>query len=379
MVRRVVSYFLFLIILTQHVGASSAPDRFTKAPAQSAANSLVPQVDKRVELLSIAARLAAIKGFDDNLNPLYSQAIDKHFGAYRDQPLIKYLRELKPKLDESGWEIPAVAVHLGQPPKLEPLMDFTDTANVDEWESRELFNAKFVTLLQKFYREARVESFFEQQQPYFDSVDREYVKQGVELNKEWIGSFFGLKTTEDYYAIVALGLRQGAYMRVNFPKNYRHTITIFETTSFDDGGLPTTFKNQVFPRMMLHEYIHAFTNQLVDKRSDQLRGYAETILKNPKVSKAVENTFYANWRYILYESLVRACSIKYFRANKGITSDIEKEIVAQEKAGFLWLRGLIDQLDVYEANRKEYQTLEQFMSQIELFFKDISGRLKSSR
>ncbi|HEV7681581.1 MAG TPA: DUF4932 domain-containing protein [Pyrinomonadaceae bacterium] len=374
MLRRIVSYFLFIIILTQPIEAPAAPDLSSKALAGSGANSLLPQVDKRVELVSIACRLAAINGFNDNLNPSYSKAIDKHFEPYRNHPLIKYLRDLKPKLDESAWEIPAVAVHLSQPPKLAPLLDFTATANADEWESRELFNAKFVTLLQKFYRDARVESFFEQQQTYFESVDREYVKQGVELNKEWIGSFFGLKTTEDYYAIVALGIRQGAYLRVNFPQNYRHTITIFETTSFDDHGLPTTFKNQVFPRMMLHEYIHAFTNQLIDKGSDQLRVYAEAILKNPKVAKAVENTFYANWRYILYESLVRACSIKYFGANKGISSDIEKEIAAQEKAGFLWMRGLVEQLDLYEANRKEYKTLEQFMPQIELFFKNVSKR-----
>lgn len=376
MVSRAVSYFLLTFILTQPIEARSAAAQPTKAPAQSAANSLLPHVDQRVELVSIAARLAAIKGFNDNLNPSYSKAIDNHFGPYRNHPLIKYLQELKPKLDESGWEIPAVAVHLSQPPKLEPLLAVTDTANVDEWESRELFNSKFVTLLQKFYRDARVENFFEQQQPYFDSVEREYVKQGVELNKGWIESFFGLKTTEDYFAIVALGIRQGAYMRVNFPRNYRHTITIFETTSFADHGLPTTFKNQVFPRMMLHEHIHAFTNQLIDTHSGRLRGYAETILKNPKVARAVENTFYANWRYILYESLVRACSIKYFKANQRITSDIEKEIAAQEKAGFLWMRDLVEQLDLYEANRKEYQTLEQFMPQIELFFKDVSNRLR---
>jgi hypothetical protein len=73
---------------------------------------------------------------------------------------------------------------------------------------------------------------------------------------------------------------------------------------------------------------------------------------------------------------VRACSIKYLKANEGISSDIEKEIAAQEKAGFLWMRGLIERLDVYEANRKEYKTLEQFMPQIELFFKDVASRLK---
>lgn len=344
--------------------------------AQSAANSLFPQVDKRLELLSIACKLADIKGFNDNLNPIYAKAIDKHFGSRKNHPLTNYLRELKPKLDEAYWDVPAVVVHLSQPPKLEPLMGFDDTANVDDWESRELFNPKFVTMLHQFYRDAKAENFFKSQESYYKSVNREYEKQGVKLNKEWINQFFGLQTTEDYYPIVALGMRNGAYLRVNFANKYRHTITIFETTSFDSRGIPTTFKNEVFPRMMLHEYIHAFTNQLIDKNSVELRNYAEIILKNPKIFKLVENTFYGNWQYLLYESLVRACSIKYFMANKGIPFDTEKEIAAQEKAGFLWMRDLLTELNNYEANRTKYKNLEEYMPQINLFFKQAAEELK---
>ena len=344
--------------------------------AQSTPNSLLPQVDKRVELASIAAKLADIKGFNDNANPTYSKAINKHFSPFKNHPFIQHLKELKPKLDETYWDIPAVAAHLSQPPKLEPLMAFDDVSNVDDWESRELFNAKFVKLLQQFYRDAKAEKFFKSQESYYKSVNQAYEKQGVKLNKQWINKFFGLKTTEDYFAITALGMRSGAYMRVNFANNYRHTFTIFEMTSFDNQGIPTTFKNPYIPRMMLHEYVHAFTNQLVDKNKSTLQSSAETILKNPKVFNLVKDTFYGNWQYLLYESLVRSCQIKYFAANKELNLDIEKEIQAQEKAGFLWMRGLIKELDNYEANREKHKNLGEYMPQINLFFKRVAEELK---
>lgn len=346
--------------------------------AQPMANSLLPQVDKRIELLSIAATLANIKGFGYSLNPAYAKAIDRHFTAYKHHPLIQHLRERKPELDKAGWEIPAVAVHLKQPPTLKPVMDFNDTAHVDDWESRALFNAKFVGLLQQFYRHAKVEEFFRARESYYQAVNRQYEKQGVKLNKQWVNDFFSVKTTEDYYPIVALGITEGAYMRVNFSNNYRQTFTIFETTSFDDKGMPATFNRQVFPRMMLHEYVHAFTNQLVDQHSRELRSYAEAMLKNPKVFKAVENTFYGNWQYLLYESLVRACSIKYFMANKGISEDVEKEIADQEKAGFLWMRGLVAELNNYEAKRNRYKNLSEYMPQINSFFKKTAEELKTN-
>jgi len=287
------------------------------------------------------------------------------------------LKELKPQLDEAYWEIPAVAVHLSQPPKLEPLMAFNDISNTDDWESRQLFNENFVNLLRQFYRDAKAENFFKALESYYKSVNREYEKRGIKLNKKWIEDYFGIKTTEDYYPVIALKMRNGAYMRVNFANNYRHTVTIFETNSFDARGIPTTFKNPYIPRMMLHEYIHAFTNQLIDKNKNNFQIDGETILRNPRVYNLVKNTFYGNWQYLLYESLVRACSIKYLAANKDISQDIEKEIAAQEKAGFLWMRALLKELENYEANRTKYKNFEDFTPQLILFFNKTATELKT--
>lgn len=351
------------------VSASSAASR------SHSGNSLLPEIDKRVELVCIAARLAGIKGFIAVSNPRYSAEISRHFGPFSNHPLIKYLKEKKSTLDEATWEIPAVAVHLSQPPALMPLMAYGDLANVDGWESRELFNAKFVGLLQQFYRDTNAERFFRTQATYYQLVTDEYRKRAVWLNRGWLERFFGLETKEEYFAIIGLNITGGAYMRVNFANNARHTITIFDAPSVDPRGIPNNLAEEIFPRQMLHEYIHGFTNQLVDQNLPLLQSSSETMLRNPRVFKLVEKTFYGNWQYLLYESLVRACSLKYMKANPTIGQDLEKEIVNQEKVGFLWIRGLMAELDEYEANRGKYRDLQAFLPHLIAFFQKAAADL----
>lgn len=348
----------------------------TVLSGQSNERFLVPKVDQRVELVSIACRLANINGFTDDLNPKYTSDINAHFAIYRNHPFIQLLKKQKSKLDEMYWEIPAVAVHLSQPPMLKPLIAFDDTTNADDWESRALFNEQFVGLLQRFYTEAKCEQFFQSQELYYKQVSQHYEKKGVKMNKQWVDNFFGLTPTENYYPIVALGMRNGAYMRVNSKNNQRNTFTIFECTSFDKNGLPDMFASSNFPRLMLHEYIHAFSNQLVDKNMAELQPAAEAILKNPKVFGLVKDTFYGNWQYLLYESLVRVCSIKYFEANNEIGTTKEKEIDTQEKAGFLWMRNLVKELDNYETNRKKYKNMSDYMPRLIAFFKSTQREIE---
>lgn len=338
-------------------------------------NQLQPKVDTRVELVCIAARLADLTGFNDNNNLSYARSIDRYFSKYANHPLVQYLRENKAKLESEYWEIPAVAVHLSPLPNLRPLMPYAATENADEWESRALFNEKFVTLFQRFYKDTKAATYFSGVSGYYSAAQNAYAKQGVLPKQAWLSKFFGMKTTEDYFPILALGMRSGAYMRVNFPNNVRNTVTIFECTAFNNMGIPTDLTRPAIPRLMVHEYIHAFTNQLVDADTGELRKYSERLLKNPDVARATQNTFYNSWNYLLYESLVRSVSIKYFVANGGIATTREKELAAQERAGFLWIRDLVSELDQYEAHRDQYPTLKKFMPRINLVFKKAAEKL----
>lgn len=344
--------------------------------SQPTANSLIPKVDNRVELLSIVFRLAKVKEFDDELNPVYSKAITAHFKKYQNHSLIKFVTQLKDSLEIVYWDAPTLAVHLAQPPSLEPIVSFNDSVPATIWGKKAVLSLKLVRLLKQFYKDAQCDDFFNSKKQYYESVNQQYEKQGVKLNRNWFLSFFGFEPTERHIAVLGLGMRNGTWLKIHFPNEYPQTYTIYRTLSFDANGLPNDFNIPIYSRLLIHEYIHAFTNTLVDNNSKDLRTSAEIILRNPEVYKLMKDTFYGNWQFLLYETMVRACAIKYLMANEKEKAVAEEEIVKQEKLGFFWMRELVKELDNFEKDKKTYPNLEAFMPQLNVYFKQVAERMK---
>lgn len=354
------------------------------AHSQPLVNRLVPKIDKRVELLSIVFRMAAVQGFRDSLNPRYSKAIDQHFNKYVGHPLIKYVSSFTDSLDKKNieygdWSVEALAVHLSEVPKLEPVVAINDTSNMDGWEDRTFFNATMVRLVQQFYKDAKCSDFFASQEQYYTLIRNECEKQVVKINESWLSDFFAIPPSENYYPILCLCMRNGAYARVNFSHNKRNTYTFYECKGFDKNGVPNGLKQQYLPRMMLHESVHTFTNQLVDNNIEALRSSAEIMLANPRVANKVKNTFYDNWPYLLYESLVKAASIKYISHNKAIKISASEETAAQEKAGFFWIRGLVQLLDKYGNNKHVYKNVKALMPEIIDYFRNVAKAMNEGK
>jgi hypothetical protein len=343
--------------------------------SQPIANTLIPKVDNRVELLTIVFRLAKAKDFSDDANPIYSKAIQEHFGKYSNHTLIKYVSHLKDSIEILDWDVPTLAVHLSQPPALDPLVKFNDTIPANIWGKDAAISLKLVRLLKQFYKEAKCHEFFESQKSYYESVSQQYQKLATKVNKSWFTDFFGLEPTEKHIAVIGLGMRNGTWLKINYPSSDPETYTIYRVKFFDANGLPTDFTNPIYSRLLIHEYIHAFTNTLVDKNKPELRSSAEVILNNPEVYRLMKDTFYGNWPFLLYESMVRGCAIKYLMANEG-NKAAEEEIVKQEKLGFFWIRKLVKELHRYQSNRAAYKDLSAFMPELNKFFKQTAIEIK---
>ncbi|MBL8017397.1 MAG: DUF4932 domain-containing protein [Ignavibacteria bacterium] len=347
--------------------------------SQPEPNSLLPRIDQRVELLSITFMLSGMEEFNDSLNPNYSKSIHDHFDKYAGHKLITHLKQVRDSLAKNNidfgyWDAPGIAVHLSYPPGLKPLVPSDDSTNNDFWDNRSLITDELVSLLQDFYKSADCETFFHSQQEYYDAVHRQYEKDGKRIDRDWIAELFSIKPSEKYYAIIALCLRNGAYLRVNYGDEMRDTYTIFGCTAFDKNGIPETFGQPYFVSSMLHEYIHCFVNQLVEKHSLKLKGPAEILLGDPVVFGKMKDTFYGNWRYLLYESLVRAFSILYGKYNYGDKEKTEKEILFQEEAGFYWMRDLVKLYDKYITNRSKYEDMASFMPVVVKFFRKLAEK-----
>jgi hypothetical protein len=340
--------------------------------AQPVANELVPRVDDRVEFMSIVYILARPNKIDDKLNIRYSKSISDHFHKYAEHSFIRYFSSLLDSLKRRGKEqgyrdVWALATHLTHPPNFQPIVPLNEVSS-DGWDSRLLLTSNLIAGLRQFYEDSRGAAFLEQQRRYYASVDRAYVKQGARLNRTWFESFFGIKTTEDYFAIISLCSNDAAYLRVNYGESRRDTFTVFGCATVDADGIPRTFFGSSFSSTMLHEYLHAFSNQLVDANLSMLQRPAEALLSNLKVYDLMKGTFYGNWNYLLYESLVRACEIRYLIANEVDVRLAENAMIEQEKAGFFWIRGLVDKLGSYERSRDDYRDLSAFMPEVIQYF-----------
>ncbi len=347
--------------------------------SQPEPNSLLPRIDHRVEMLSIVFMLAGMEDFNDTLNPTYGKSIHDHFDKYADHKLVEYVKHIRDSLAQKNidfgyWDAPGIAVHLTYPPEFKPLVPSNDPTNDDFWDNRSLVTDDMVSLLQDFYKTADCEGFFRSQQEYYEAVHLKYENDGKKLNGKWIADFFSIEPSEKYFAVIALCLRNGAYLRVNYGHEIRDTYTIFGCTAFDKNGIPETFGQPYFLSSMLHEYTHCFVNQLVEKYSSKLKSSAETLLADPIVLAKMKDTFYGNWRYLLYESLVRAFTILYGKHNYGDSERTEKEMLFQEEAGFYWMLDLVKLLDKYAANRNKFKNMDSYMPAVVKFFTKLAKK-----
>jgi hypothetical protein len=82
---------------------------------------------------------------------------------------------------------------------------------------------------------------------------------------------------------------------------------------------------------------------------------------------------YGNWKTMFYESLVRACVLRYTRHHNGAAA--AWMATQRERAnGFAWMAGLSDLLGEYETHRDKYPTLESFAPRLVAFFDDYAKK-----
>lgn len=166
---------------------------------------LTVKVDKRVELLSIACRLADYEEYSNPKNQLYVADISAHFEPYKNHPLIEYLRQLK-KENGIGYDaIAFMAVSIGQPPAFDPIIPFSEKPiPIPGCPPKARPNG--VALLQQFYDDAHCAEFFDTQKQRYEFYERQIAKiylHNVDL--AWMERWFGTCENARYNIIVAPG------------------------------------------------------------------------------------------------------------------------------------------------------------------------------
>ncbi|WP_372369870.1 DUF4932 domain-containing protein [Candidatus Uabimicrobium sp. HlEnr_7] len=331
-----------------------------------------PKVDKRVELLGIVFRLAGSSEYSSKLFPKYVEKIEKHFSKYKNHELISFTKNELRKKGVSFDAVMSMAVRISNPPQIK-LLPFSEETIDKRWNKSDML--KFVDLLNDFYEQANCQVFFSKNEVMYKLASERYSRVYKKLDLNWYSSFYGTAPKAKFTIVNGLGNGSGNYgPHVKLEKEKEIIYAITGVWKVDDSGMPKYKFDEYFPTL-LHEFNHSFVNPTIIQHQDALEKSGKVIFKH--VKNMMERIGYGNWRTMYFETLVRACVIKYLK-DHSFDEDYVKERLNHELAiGFLWTEELIAELERYDQNRKKYPTLESFIPELVIFFSKVSSNFSN--
>jgi len=232
------------------------------------------EVDRRVELLSVVARLAAYSEYVNNQFKSYAADVDAFFANYRNHPVVEYASKLRSERGVSYDAVMSMAVHLDPPPKLTQRVTFTEKAPDPRWgkEAAE----RFADLLRRFYSDANRERFFQAHEAMYKTAAARFQLVLNKVDFDWYRRFYGELPVGTFNLYVGLLNGGGNYgPKVVHTDGTEDLYAIIGTSQTDSAGLPV-YGEEVLS-LIIHEYNHSFINHLLFENDQQLNAAGEKV------------------------------------------------------------------------------------------------------
>jgi hypothetical protein len=333
------------------------------------------QVDPRIEVMGIVFRLAGYPEYSMGRVQSYTKALDAHFAAFKDHPVVGRARQLRRTRGISFNAPISLAVHVTNPPALaervplDPLPPGIDP----RWVPAEA--RAFLADLRSFVREARVMEFLAGHAALHQAATQRLSRlaRGTRI-VEWLEGTFGRHEDREFVLVAGLlngGGNYGALARGVAPAGAAGAgkvdefFSIIGTEAIGEDGLPS-----YPPRVagtIVHEFSHSFVNPLVDAHEGELRAGSDRLFA--LVETRMRSQGYGLPRVMMYESLVRACTVRYLSTHLGAEA-ARREAASDRESGFPWVGPLSETLVEYERDRARYPTIEAFVPRVVSFFQD---------
>lgn len=327
-----------------------------------------PKVDKRTELLSIVFRLAGNFEYNDDTYRNYVTDIHNHFDKYKDHPLITFATELSNKNGVSYDAVMFMAIHLEQPPSLNPIVPFSSKIPERRWGQD---NAnKFVGLLKQFYVDAKCEEFFKEHEGLYKFAQEKFVPVYKALDINWYNQYYGVQPEGSLNIIIGLGLGGGNYgPKLIYPDGKEEIYAIMGTSSIDSTNKPFYTVDNYLPTL-IHEFNHSYVNHLTKKYEKDFESSGAKLFDLVKAGMGSQR--YTNWQTMMNEALVRASVIRYILKHNPDGKAAKSQLISEFGKGFFWIKGLVESLGVYEKNRNKYPTLQSYMPILITFYNEVA-------
>jgi len=348
----------------------TCPTTSRPAPAEPRIRVLV---DPRLELMSVVFRLAGNPEYNRGSVASYVADVERHFGRFKAHAAVARVQSLRASRGISYNAPISLAVYLSdaetlaERAPLDPLPPRVD----ERWRPADA--RAFLADLRSFVRETDFMSFFRAHKSLYQAaVNRLNAVLGEGRVVEWFDGFFGGRPGADF--VIALGMLNGGASygaSARFEDGREEIYSVLGIWMLDGTGQPKFDKGIL--STIAHEFCHSYTNPLVDKHTAELKAAGEKIF--PYVAEELRRQAYGDWLTMMYESLVRACGVRYTLSLDGRQA-AAMEAKSNRDKRFLWTGELADLLGEYEEQREKYPTLDAFFPRIADFFNGYSGRVE---
>jgi hypothetical protein len=345
----------------------------------SARNPLTPdiRVDERVELVAIIYRLAGAQEYEGRQVAVYADAIEAHFGSFRDHPAVLAVKQLRQQRGLSHNTAAEIAVHMTPFPDLRPRRDLRGSQLEPRWTPQNPEAAlDFIEKVRSFAVDTNAAAFFAQQRPLYAIIERR-VRSVIEdeADLRWVQDFFGSNAGERFIVAPAMGNGNVFYgVRYYGTAGERESYAVMAIGGTDEDGMPAFSVSNV--GTLVHELFgHSYINPIINERYDELRPAGELLLQTFGDQMAPQG--YRDGANIIQESLIRAMVARYKRARVGEAA-AGSELERQRRRGFAYIDDLYELLGTYEQNRSRYRTFRDFFPAIRDHFSRLPERLPAA-
>lgn len=340
-------------------------------PARAAEQRLVARVDARVELMSLIFRLAGNPEYNQpNSKSSYLDDVEQHFAPFRSHAVVSQARHLRETRGVSFDAVMSLAVHLTDVTELrEKIPVVQKPARLDgRWPADEL--PVFLRQAREFVRDSGFARFYAEHEKYYAAAaDRLSAELARRDYLAWFDRYFGTKPQARFEVFVGLLNGGGCYgVGVRYPDGREEICPVIGAGLFGADGLPV-FGSGV-ESTVAHELCHTYTNPLVDQYAARLEPAGARIY--PYCAATLRAQAYGNWKTMMYESLVRACVVRYLLAASGATA-AQEAVRSDQGRGFEWVGDLSRLLGQFEQDRARYPSFAEFMPQMVAFFDQYAG------
>jgi hypothetical protein len=331
-------------------------------------------VDPRIELMSIIFRLAGSPEYSQGKVPGYIRDIDRHFAAFQSDPVVKLAVKLRETRGISYNAVMDLAVHVTDAAELKEAvpLDPRPPALDERWTPASA--REFLALARKFAAASNFQGFFEAHRSLYErTVERARSMIDKEVHLDWYAAFYGRESDCDFHLVLGL-VNGGACYGVHFdrPDGRQDVYSVLGVWEVDAQGDPVFGSGAA--STAVHEFNHSYTNPVIDRFAEELRPAAEKIFA--LVKEEMARQAYGSWKSLLYESLDRACELRYALAYKG-PETMKRWAQYEASQGFLWVGDLADVLGEYDTRARVYPDLVAFFPKVVSFFNAYAGTFES--